>query len=284
LGTPHGAVLIPNGYLSLLPLHAAWTEDPHDPCGRQYAIDRIHFTYAPNAKSLLSAQSIAAGASKAIATKTIRNAILAIDNPKQDLPSAQREIQQITSHFQQSTILSGDQAQAAVILDRLPNYQYIHLACHGIANLNEPLKSGLQMSDRLLTLREFLALKLGEDNNNGVRLAVLSACETGLPGAENTDEAISLPTGLLQAGVAGIIASLWAVEDKSTMLLMTKFYELWQTKATLSPDKALYEAQLWLRDITDQEVATLLGERTRCPEQLTYQHPYYWAAFAYTGI
>jgi CHAT domain-containing protein len=268
------AVLIPTGYLSLLPLHAAWTEDPHAPSGRQYVIDRIHFTYAPNAKSLTAAQ--------AIATNTTGNAILAIDNPTQDLPNAQREIQQVTSYFEQPKILQGATAQAATVLDQLPNYQYIHLACHGTADLNEPLKSGLQMSDRLLSLKEFLALKLGEDNSSGIRLAVLSACETALPGTENTDEAISLPTGLLQAGVAGIIASLWAVDDSRTMLLLTKFYELWQGAAALPIDVALYQSQLWLRNITEKDLAALIGQRTLTPEK--YQHLYYWAAFSYTGI
>jgi hypothetical protein len=32
--------LIPTGYLSFLPLHAAWTEDPSKPTGRRYALRR----------------------------------------------------------------------------------------------------------------------------------------------------------------------------------------------------------------------------------------------------
>jgi len=46
-----------------------------------------------------------------------------------------------------------------------------------------------------------------------VRLAVLSACETGLVGIDLPDEALALPTGLLQAGVASIVASQWIVPD-----------------------------------------------------------------------
>jgi CHAT domain-containing protein len=74
------------------------------------------------------------------------------------------------------------------------------------------------MSDNLLTLRDIFALNLAEQG--GLRLAILSACETGMIGTKNADEAISLPTGLLQAGVAAVIASLWAVSDLSTMLLL----------------------------------------------------------------
>ena len=44
------AVLIPGGLLSLLPLHAAWTEDAGAPTGRRYALDEITFTYAPSVR------------------------------------------------------------------------------------------------------------------------------------------------------------------------------------------------------------------------------------------
>lgn len=40
----HHATLIPTGYLSLLPLHAAWTEDSTTPTGKRYALDEIGFT------------------------------------------------------------------------------------------------------------------------------------------------------------------------------------------------------------------------------------------------
>ena len=42
------ATLIPTGYLSLLPLHSAWTPDPDRPTGKRYAIDDIHFTSTPS--------------------------------------------------------------------------------------------------------------------------------------------------------------------------------------------------------------------------------------------
>ena len=39
-------------------------------------------------------------------------------------------------------------------------------------------------------------------------MAVLSACETGLISAELPNEVISMPAALLQAGFAGVVASL----------------------------------------------------------------------------
>ena len=136
------------------------------------------------------------------------------------------------------------------------------------------------MSDGVLTLRDIFALNLADQA--GLRLAVLSACETGLMGSENVDEAVSLPTGLLQAGAAAVVASLWAVSDLSTMLLLKKFYELWQTE-NQSPSEALRKAQIWLRDATEAELAPLLCKRPRNPTDRPFSHPYYWAAFSYTG-
>ncbi|MBD2326243.1 CHAT domain-containing protein [Alkalinema sp. FACHB-956] len=295
LGHPH-ATLIPTGYLSLLPLHAAWTEDPNTPTKRRYALDAIHFTYAPNAKSLTAAQTIA--------TRVPAHSILAIDNPRQDLPNSQREIDSAIASFPNPTVLRHNQATVQTVRSNLPKAAIVHFSCHGTANLTDPLNSGLVMSDGLLTLKDIFELNLSE-GERGIRLAILSACETGMTGTKNADEAISLPTGLLQAGVAAVVASLWSVSDLSTMMLLTKFYDLWREQH-LPPDQALRQAQIWLRDTTnDQKVSefktflpTITGTRMspEIAQQLydelawedkderSFAHPFHWSAFSYTGV
>ncbi|MBW4653287.1 MAG: tetratricopeptide repeat protein [Kaiparowitsia implicata GSE-PSE-MK54-09C] len=272
------ATLIPTGYLSYLPLHAAWTEDPSTPTGRRYALDDIHFTYAPNAKSLTAAQ--------AIAQRTGADSILAIDNPREDLHNAGQEVAAAVATFPQSKILKHGDASVEAVKVALPDMEIAHFSCHGTANLDSPLTSGLGMSDGLLTLKDIFALNLaGKDQgNDGLRLAILSACETGLSGIENADEAVSLPTGLLQAGVAGVVASLWAVADLSTMLLLTRFYHLWR-KEGVEPSLALRQAQQWLRDTTDAEKEAFIPDLMAVNSgSRTYAHPFHWAAFSYTGI
>jgi CHAT domain-containing protein len=97
-----------------------------------------------------------------------------------------------------------------------------------------------------LRLRDLLTMRLR------LRLAVLSACETLPPGTDLPDEVVSLPTGLLQAGVGGIVASLWAVPDRATAMLMIEFYRRWRWDK-LTPAEALRRAQQWLRDTTNGE-------------------------------
>ena len=57
------------------------------------------------------------------------------------------------------------------------------------------------------------------------RLAILSACETGLTDIRRApDEYLGLPAGFLRAGAPAVVSTLWAVNDFSTMLLMERFY------------------------------------------------------------
>lgn len=228
LATVDRAVLIPVGVLGLLPLHAAWTEDPTLPTGRCYAINRITFTYAPNARALKTA--------RAIADHVVSETLLAIADPQpvsaDPLHNAEYEAAVATSMFSQHHILKYTEATRSAILAMLPDYSTLHCSCHGYANLVEPLTGGLAMSnDEVLSLRDLLDLRL-----TGARLAILSACETGIPGTTLPDEVISLPVGLLQAGFAGVAASLWSVSDISTTMLMFRFYDLWRSEK-LNPPK-----------------------------------------------
>jgi CHAT domain-containing protein len=287
------ATLIPTGLLGLLPLHAAWTQAPKQPSGRRYALDDIHFTYAPNAKSLTSARTIAA--------RVKADTILAIDEPKHRyldpatgelkllnaLSSSKREVVSAIATFSNPKVLSHEEATRQALLDNLPSINVLHCSCHGTVNFQEPLLSGLAMTGdgetAVVTLRDFLDLKLTDGDQGGICLAILSACKTGLPGLDNIDEVVSLPIGLLQAGVAGVVSSLWSVDDVSTMMLLTRFYDLWR-QDKLEPAIALNQAQRWMAQTTDGEKARYCGLFTATPDDRTYAHPFYWAAFNYLGV
>jgi CHAT domain-containing protein/ppGpp synthetase/RelA/SpoT-type nucleotidyltranferase len=283
------ATLIPAGLFSLLPLHAAWTVNAQGQ--RRYACDFIQFTYAPNALAL--------GAARQVAHHTPAQKLLAINEPipvsASDLPSASVETAKAVSAFAGSgtfKILQHEAATPAAVLAALPSYPVAHFSCHGFANFRIPLDSGLLMAnDAVLSLRALLDLKL-----TGLRLAILSACETGIPGTTLPDEVISLPTGLLQAGAAGVVSSLWSVADLSTMVLLSRFYDLWRPQnpeaTPLEPPEALRQAQLWLRDSTGPDLAPYLqnshpelaAKLAQAKDKRPFAHPFYWAAFTYTGV
>jgi CHAT domain-containing protein len=86
------------------------------------------------------------------------------------------------------------------------------------------------------------------------RLVVLSACETGLyDTSNNPDDFVGLPATFMQLGAAGVIATLWQVDDLATALLMAKVYDL-HLGERLAPATALKRAQAWLREATKAEL------------------------------
>lgn len=286
------AVLIPAGYLSFLPLHAAWTHDDSSLTERRYALDHIQFSYSPNAKALQVTRNRLAG--------KVTASLLMINEPQassvQSLPNSSREAKAVITYFPNHQELKHKQATREAVLSALSSHSVLHFSCHGTFNWTEPLKSGLIMAgDEHLTLKDFFDLQL-----QNKRLAVLSACETGLPGIKLPDEVVNLPTALIQAGISGVVSSLWPVSDLSTMLLLSKFYALWLNQG-FEPAKALTKAQKWLRDAEPSDIEahckTFIPELSERDDEgsvatrelrralrLDYSHPYYWAAFAYTGM
>ncbi len=291
------AILVPQGNLGLLPLHAAWTKANGK---RRYAMDDVCFTYAPNARAL--------SAARATAARVPPDRIFAIDEPQpvsaDPLLNSNAEVSAACEHFSQRKVLGGNSATAQAVRDQLIHHTVLHFSCHGLAGFDHPLDGGIRMAhDEILTLRDILTLRL-----ENARLAVLSTCETGIPGTELPDEVISLPTGLAQAGIAGVVASLWFVSDLSTMMLMAQFYKLWKRDG-LEPPAALRQSQLWMRDATNGQKVEYFKDflpefkpepRTGLPihiadtlykasilsppDENDFSHPFYWAAFTYTGV
>lgn len=99
---------------------------------------------------------------------------------------------------------------------------------------NEYLVEGTD--DGILTSYEVSNLDLSE-----TRLAVLSACETGLGDIKGSEGVFGLQRAFKLAGVDHILMSLWQVPDKQTMELITLFYESWLGGADI--DMALITAQ-----------------------------------------
>jgi CHAT domain-containing protein len=260
--------LVPGDVLSLLPLHAAWKKDSSIPTGRRYALDSALITYAPSARGLRSAR-------QAIGQNAI-DKILMVYDPS--LRSSGAEIEAIAPWFSSVKELRRDYVTLEMVQAALSEYPVLHFSCHGAASLADPLASSLAVaSDGNLTLRDLFQQRL-----NGTRLAVLSACETALVGTNIPEEAIGLPSGLLQAGAAGVLGSLWPVGDAATCALMTRFYQLWRGDG-LEPAHALRQAQQWLRD------TQILATEIHFSEVISsgnhaHVHPTHWAAFTYTGI
>ena len=117
--------------------------------------------------------------------------------------------------------------------------------------------------DGILTSQEISMMDL-----HSTDLVVLSACVTG-KGFVGEDGVVGLQRGFKMAGVNSILMSLWSVEDLSTSLLMTYFYENLY-KSGFSKQKALLEA---MKSVRNFEVDSLAWKMfNAAPEEETWGH------------
>ena len=236
-------------------------------------------------------------------SRTVDRAVV-LGNPHRDdlsdLPSAEVEARMVAAHLTAVgvgvTLLEGDAAAAANLTPQLRRTDVVHVAGHGCA-------------DPLLDRDNFLCLADGDHtftdlgfsrSRTALRIAVLSACQTGLHAMRVPEEVSGLAADLVAAGTACVVASLWTVRDDSTALLMARFYELMTASSRDSllslfgPAVALAKAQQWLRELTvedeQQYVMSLRAEGFRLdirggPEGChPYESPLDWAAFVTWGV
>ncbi|MEY2834076.1 MAG: hypothetical protein RLZZ574_3336 [Cyanobacteriota bacterium] len=163
-------------------------------------------------------------------------------------------------------------------------FEIIHIASHSQFNPGSPDDSFIQFSDRRLSLAQIEELNL---ELPPVDLLVLSACQTAL-GDEDAEYGFA---GLaMQAGVKSALASLWAIDDTGTVVLMSDFYQ--QLKSTPSKSAALRQAQINLlqrkifveeNEIQGLDVAVDLAQISLDEQNQDFTHPYYWAGFTLIG-
>jgi CHAT domain-containing protein len=238
LDTRH-LVFVPHGILHYLPFHAL-----HD--GKGFLLDSYTVSYAPSAAvyALCYLQSGKQG-----------NGSLILGVPDAQAPLIQQEVEAVHHTLPGSELFLGETANHDLLFRMAPERRLIHIATHGNFRPDNPMFSGIRLSDGYLYLYEFYHMQLCAE------LVALSGCATGLNVVAAGDELLGLIRGALYAGARSLMLSLWDVNDRSTAEFMTLFYgRLGQSKNNAA---ALAEATKELRE--------------------QYPHPYYWAPFVLVG-
>lgn len=242
IGDCNRVVVIPFQDLFHIPFHSL-----HD--GNGFMIEELEFVYAPSAMiylGLCRRQEVASGST----------ANVAIGVDAVDLSWVRQEIEEFCEIFTEAIRLEGSDATKAGLARSVAGADIVHIACHGVFRADNPLYSSLRLHDGPLMVRDCRALDLSK-----CRLAVLSACETGISKITDGEEALGLVRGFLSAGAANLVLSHWVVEDSATRRIMKRFYEL--LNEGRSPSSALRGSQLEL--IEDMP------------------HPFFWAPFYAIG-
>jgi CHAT domain-containing protein len=231
------------------------------------------------------------------------------------LPGTRREVQAIAGLFGKAEVLLGKEANEQRLAElaqkgALKGYRYLHLATHGLADADVPLRSSLALSDRGLPdplgggpagepvwTGRLTAQQIVDGWALEADVVVLSACQTGLGRYELGEGYLGFAQALFLAGARSVVLSQWNVDDDATSLLMLRFYQNLLGKGPgkrppMNKAEALREAKEWLRNLSAKEVKVAVERLPRGKsdkpvplrkEAKPFAHPYYWAAFVLIG-
>ncbi|MEG3970780.1 CHAT domain-containing protein [Microcoleus sp. T2B6] len=287
-----------------------------------YLIDRFPggIRYAPSCQLLLLRQS-AHGAAIGRYKPGLQQ-LLAIPTFTRDAFYSNIEIGTISQYFASTEVvrhkpaikeafsqeMSANNGNLPQKIGQLPHKKCAHFACLSLLNLAWPLKSAVFLRNDSLSLEEIFNLDFRQ-----YFLVTLSGCEIAAGGVSGAGgDFVGLSAGLLYAGTSSVVSSLWKVNDVSTLLLTSKFYENLGRFSRLQVGDvaiALGDAQRWLRDLTSEELEVLLADfqpqisqmfdrlsqsyrliaeaslqQIRNRKPYPFANPYYWAAFTATGV
>lgn len=247
-------LVVPHGVLQQLPFALL----PHGRAGRPLVSD-FEVTLLPAAGSLVLPRG----------ARSPRGTVLAVAPSRAHLRHAAAEATAVVgAHAEPRLLLVGQAATESAVKAAAPGYRVLHLATHGRWNRLNPLLSSLELEpsgtdDGHLEVHEVLGLRLDAS------LVTLSACETALGSdllgsVPAGDDFVGLTRAFLHAGSDAVLASLWEVDDRSTLELMRAFYA---RAGGAGPAAALAEAQRALLSSPREDLS----------------HPYHWAAFVLVG-
>ncbi|WP_433051201.1 CHAT domain-containing protein [Dactylosporangium sp. CS-033363] len=148
-----------------------------------------------------------------------------------NLAAGPQEVAAIAKLYEQPTVLDGERATAARVLEALGGSRLAHIAAHGTFRADSPLFSALHLHDGPLTVHDFERMPAAP-----YRL-VLSACDSARLAPSGADELLGLAAALLPLGTAAIVASVVPVDDEATSGLMQTLHR--GLRAGLGPAEAL---------------------------------------------
>ncbi len=258
-------MVVPDGPLHGIPLEPLVVGSPDGERARLLG-DIFDPVYLPSASFLaLEAPRVSAGPFTSLFALGDPHAPL----PTAPLPGAREEVQRIAELFEadRAEVRLGARATKDTLREpAAATAGILHLAARTVTDEQRPGASGIALGpgtkgdDGLLRPHEIASLTLR------ARLAVLSACSTGLGRPVAGEGLHGLAQAFLIAGVPAIVPSQWDVSDRATADLMERFYR--GLAAGEPGHRALADASRGLR-------------RESLP---LYAHPYYWAPFILFGL
>jgi tetratricopeptide (TPR) repeat protein len=240
----------PTGPLTVLPLHAAgcYPRTASAPARPEDTVPgRVVSSYTPTLTALRRARAASSAHPGEMRQLVVGMPTTSGLNP---LPAVADEIHVLADYFrppQQACHLVAEQATRAAVLGKLPEYPWVHLACHAFQDQIQPAASAFALWDGPMTIADLSVLRLDRPE-----LAFLSACQTAEGATRLLDEAVHLAAAMQMLGYRHVIATMWTIADAPspdiaknvyTQLTITGQAETGQTARALHRAvNALYES------------------------------------------
>ena len=249
----------PTGPFVFLPIHGAGVYDTqHSQPGHRVS-DFAISSYVPTLSILVVSPNPPVAPSGDLR-------LLAVCQPPSDglsrLPGVTTELEHIRAVIRNSrsarTTLLESSGTVEEVLTLMKQADWVHFACHGIQDAENPTKSGLCLADRRrLKISDIIASSRPRGG-----LAFLSACQTAMGDEGLSDEVIHIAAGMLFAGYGGVVGTMWSISDKLAPNVARDVYEQLFRDGT-RPDyreaaRALHGAIGRLRDSGEASFATWL--------------------------
>jgi CHAT domain-containing protein len=150
-------------------------------------------------------------------------------------------------------LLEDSKATIENVKAEMKSHSWAHFACHGVQDVNQPLKSGLCLHDGHLELLEIM-----KEQIPNLDLAFLSACQTSKGDLKLSEEVVHIAAGMLAAGYCGVVGTMWSISDMHGPAFATKFYEYFLREKGL--DKLDSTQAAYALDYATRKVRETLGE------------------------
>ena len=160
------------------------------------------------------------------------------------LPFAGEEAEMIGKLLDVQPLL-GKRATKQAVLNNINSVSLIHFACHGDAERGEIVLAPPTLTDRKPQEDDYL-LRMADISQVQLRakLVVLSCCHSA-EGQINAEGVVGIARAFIGSGARSVLAALWAIDDKATKQLMSRFYE--HLAHGESASESLHQAMKWMR-------------------------------------
>jgi CHAT domain-containing protein len=181
-----------------------------------------------------------------------------------NLPYAEAEGSFLLSLFR-GKHMKGPEIKKNDVLAELDHYPLVHIGAHAVINDRHPNQSYIALGDDEGAETQKLFLYELAYTPMSIRLLTLNSCYSGQGVFQAGHGIINFTKGFAMAGTKSILASRWAVEDKSGFEFISRFFS--DIKSHRSNDNPLHEIQL---------------QRLKTNDPF-YSHPYFWAGYYLIG-